>query len=286
MKLPEQMRRPRNREWLTVQQLGLILLVLAIVNAVVGYALTHPGPLSFQVFMADFYPNVSTELLSIATTVLIIDTLNQRRDARQEAEHERDALARQLGSRLPDVTARAVEEARKRGFLVDGSMQERDFQGANLEGAKLWKADFQGADFKWARMKNTNLNAASLIGCRFVQANLQTAELNSVDARGANFHEAKFYRAACNRSGFQHADFTGAHMEGAKLHNADLRGALFTRAFFDETTIMPDKQPWTAETDLRRFTDPDHPQFYTAEARYNELKENADVEEPASQNAG
>lgn len=273
MKLHKRMRGAFTGDWLTVQRLGLILVALAVINAIIGYALTHPEEVSFQAFMADFYPNVSTELLSIATTVLIIDGLNRRRDAKQEAAHEQDALARQLGSRLPDVTARAVEEARKRGFLTDGSMQERDFQGASLEEAKLWKADFQGANFKWAKLKSANLNAACLLSATFVQANLQTAELNSVDARAANFHEAKLYRAACNRSGFQHADFTGAHLEGVKLHNADLRGAIFTRAFFDETTIMPDKQPWTPTTDLARFTDPAHPQFFQAEPRYDGSRE-------------
>lgn len=31
---------------------------------------------------------------------------------------------------------------------------------------------------------------------------------------------------------------------------------------FDEATILPDGTKWTPRTDMRRFTDPNHPKFW------------------------
>ncbi len=138
-------------DWLTVNRVGLLLLTLAIVSGVGGYLHQHPEGLDLSALVADFYANVSTELTSIAVTVLIIDALNRRRDRMQHERSEREQFMRALGSSVNEVARRAAEELRARGWLTDGSLQGADLRIANLEGAKLWKADLQGANLQWAR---------------------------------------------------------------------------------------------------------------------------------------
>jgi uncharacterized protein YjbI with pentapeptide repeats len=265
-------------DWFTVQRVGLLLLILAIASAVLGYAVTHPEGFTLETVITDFYANVTSELLGIAVTVLIIDSLNRRREQRTEEQRERDDLIRQFGSRVNEAAVRASEMLRARGWLLDGTLQERDLRSANLEGAKLWKSDLQGADLQWATLNKANLNGASLIGASLVQASLIAARLNGADLRGANCTEARLYRVQARGARCADADFTGAHLENARLYDADLRGAKLSAALFDGDTVLPDGTRWTPETDLARFTDPAHPAFFDATARRHTAQADADGE--------
>lgn len=256
----------RRGDWLTVDRAGLLLLTLAILSGVSGYLHLHPGAFDLSAFAADFYANVSTELTSIAITVLIIDALNRRRDRLQHERSERDQFVRALGSSVNEVARRAAEELRARGWLTDSSLQGADLRIANLEGAKLWKADLQGANLQWAKLKGANLNGSILVGANLTQANLQAARLGGADLRGAALFEARLYRVNFNGALLCDADLRRAHLEGARLTGADLRGARLDSAFLDELTTLPDGSAWSPDIDLVRFTDPAHPQFWRPSA--------------------
>ena len=249
-------------DWITLQAVGVVLLTLAVISGVSGYRSLHPGAFDIGKFLADYYANISTELTSIAITVLLIDTLNRRRDEHLGRLRDLQQLTRQLGSGVNEVAKRAAEELRAEGWLTDGSLQETDLRVANLENAKLWKADLQGANLQWARLKSANLNGATLVGANLTQANLQTAKLGGADLRQANLMEAKLYRVNFKDARLDHADLSGAHLEGARLENADLTKANLADALLDEMTILPDGVKWSAECDMTRFTQPDHPQFW------------------------
>lgn len=251
--------RVKRGEWLTVQRVGIVLLSLALISGIIGYGIDHPEGFTLEQFIVDFYANVSTELTSIAITVLIIDTLNRRREQRLGENKEREQLTRQLGSSVNEVAKRASEELRARGWLTDGSLQETDLRIANLEEAKLWKADLQGVNLQWAKLKKANLNGSILVGANLTQANLQAARCGGADLRAANLFEAKLYRVNFNGAYLREANLSGAHLEGARLEGADLRNANFEDAHLDELTILPDGSPWSQDTDLGRFTNPDHP---------------------------
>jgi len=249
-------------DWLTINRVGLLLLTLAVISGVGGYLYQHPDGFDLGAFVSDFYANVSTELTSIAITVLIIDALNRRRDRIQGEREQRAQLIRELGSGVNEVAKHAAEELRARGWLTDGSLQEADLRVANLEAAKLWKADLQGANLQWAKLKYVNLNGAILVGANLKQANLQAAKLGGADLRGSILFEARLYRANFTRALLRDADLRGAHLEGARLDGADLRGAALDGTFLDELTTLPDGNKWSADVDLRRFTDPAHPQHW------------------------
>jgi hypothetical protein len=249
-------------DWITVQRVGLILLVLALVSGGIGYASQHPDGFDWHTFLGDFYANVSSEFASIAITVLIIDALNRRRDERSEIRREREQLIRRLGSTVNQVAKTASEDLRARGWLTDGTMQEADLRVANLEDARLWEADLQGADLQWANLKMANLNGAILVGANLRQAQMTAARLKGADLRDADLSEAKLYRVQFNGARLNNVDFSGAHLENARLNDADLRGAKLSEAFFDGDTVCPDGAGWTPDTDLTRFTDAQHPHFW------------------------
>jgi uncharacterized protein YjbI with pentapeptide repeats len=254
--------KPPNDDWLTAQRVAWLLLALALISGAAGYINQHPGGFDLTAFVGDFYANISAEFASIAITVLIIDGLNRRRDQRSAEINDREQLTRQLGSNVNEVARRAAEELRARGWLTDGSLQSCDLRVANLEDAKLWDADLQGANLQWAKLKKANLNGSGLVGANLMQANLQAARLRGSDARGANLFEARLYRVSFHDARLCDADLRGAHLEGAVFVNADLRGAALEGAVFDALTILPDGAAWSAESDLARFTDPNHPQFW------------------------
>jgi uncharacterized protein YjbI with pentapeptide repeats len=73
------------------------------------------------------------------------------------------------------------------------------------------------------------------------------------------------------------AYLSGAHCEGTQFVNADLSGVNFADVFMDELTVLPDGCNWTAETDLKQFTDEKHPHFWGPTPKPDDLTaENAE----------
>jgi len=81
-----------------------------------------------------------------------------------------------------------------------------------------------------------NLGYSPLVG-----ANLQGAMLLSANLQGANL--------------------AGANLQRTMLASANLQGARLS-----ERTRLPDGTNWTPGTDMARFTDPDHPDFWRPDA--------------------
>jgi hypothetical protein len=46
------------------------------------------------------------------------------------------------------------------------------------------------------------------------------------------------------------------------LRVGELAWANLSRPEFDQNTKLPDESHWTPNTDLRRFVDPEHPEFW------------------------
>jgi hypothetical protein len=170
----------------------------------------------------------------------------QREDEKAEdLERHEQELKRQLlfnaGSIVNSVAADAIHQLSKRGWLEgdDGLLKSEDLYGANLQNARLGRAN----------LRNTNL----------LGANLQGAFLREARLEGANLRQTKL----------QDAQLWEANLCGADLWCAELKGAVFEiemiylrQAIFDSTTILPDSSNWTPDTDMSRFTDPNHPDFW------------------------
>jgi uncharacterized protein YjbI with pentapeptide repeats len=155
--------------------------------------------------------------------------------------------------------------------LIDIDLSGADLRGLDLSGANLSKAKLRAAKLAGANLQGAHLDAAQLIeadlrGADLRGASLERAYLSGADLGGARLGGA---RLICSlwRVNLVGADLEGADLSGAELFHTDLSGANLRGIRLGETKInsqtrLPDGQTWTAASDLARFTDPTHPQFW------------------------
>jgi hypothetical protein len=96
------------------------------------------------------------------------------------------------------------------------------------------------------------------------------------EIRAHRWHKDGTLRGAYLRNtSLQNADLWGTDLVGARLHHSKLQGTFFMNADltdvdfqfseFDGTTTLPDGSKWTPDTEMRRFTDPSHPNFWRSD---------------------
>jgi len=241
---------------------AVVLLVIGLLIIVFGYRFLY-DEFSFRRLIIDLYANGGSELLSIALTVLIIETLNERRAV---AAEKRDLIL-QMGSPNKILAVEAVRLLNSRQWLQDRSLEQANFRGADLEGTNLMQAHLKRTDFGGANLRGANLVETNMYSANLWWVTLREAVLRSADLRRANLMEANLKAADLKGSNLSHANLRGANLQaadltGACLVGADLRNADLTRTNLDKA-VLPDDTTWTPDTDMRRFTDPDHPNFYT-----------------------
>lgn len=231
--------------WFTpIRILAVVLITLAAVIGFVGY-MADLGVWAFgervQTLVIAFYANASAELVSIVFTILVIDSLNERRTRDQEKRR----LILQMGSPDNGFALEAVRILGAEGWLADGS----------LHGADLWRANLAGALLERARLVRVELNDANLEGASLWGADLRGANLSNANLRGANLW----------RANLKGANLSGANIEGVHLNNANLEGAnlwsdTLDKAWFEGATL-PDgtKLPGREEGELgdSRYPAPD-----------------------------
>jgi hypothetical protein len=171
-------------------------------------------------------------------------------------EHKLEALAHVRQLRTIAVLRRLNIERSQEvlDFLRASDWLGTVFNGANLSEIDLSGADLNQADFSSANLTNADLshkpdrNATNLIATIFIDANLSGANLTGAVLASADLHGANL-----NLTELSKADLSGVSLNGAVLDGT----------IFDEETILPDGNRWTAHSDMRRFTDPEHPQFWS-----------------------
>lgn len=222
---------------------------------------TSPG------WWVSWLQNFSTEMFGAFLTFILLEIIvggrEKRRDlAREEQrekerlvvqiEQEKEHLIRRMGSKINSEAIRAVEELRAHGWLEDGSLQGAYLGGANLKGANLESANLQGAKLHLANLQNANL----------VRANLQRADLWSANLRNAIMEVTVLENTGLKHADMQRAILSAAYLQGANMSNANLHEVKFDDADFDEDTTLPDNTEWQSHTDVTRFTNPHHPDFW------------------------
>ena len=188
-----------------------------------------------------FLLSLLVQVIGIGVTVLIMDNLAERRADRRAEDARKRQLIDDAASTNNEIAKNAVHQLGRKGWLTgeDGLLKGADLEGANLQGANL---------------ENANLEAARLIG-----ANLQGANLAGTNLHWVDFWNANLEAANLSRANLHEADFWNANLQGAELGLANLQAADLRDAKFDDTTILPDGNHWSPETDLNRFTDPPRP---------------------------
>jgi uncharacterized protein YjbI with pentapeptide repeats len=169
----------------------------------------------------DLMTHFGLQMAGAVATFVLVDQILSRNEERKLLNCE---LVPRLRSRVNAVALAAVGELSQNGWLYDGSLQGAYLSGANLQGAKMRDANLQ-------------------------EALLAATNLHGVDLFRANLQGAHFWRA-----NLREANLTAANMLDAILQEANLTGAIFS-----EETVLPDGTNWKPDTDMKRFTDPKHP---------------------------
>ena len=153
-------------------------------------------------------------------------------------------------------------------------------------GAALWTGDWGGLWLNWG----TELGGAAVTYYLFervighmekLKAEKEEREAKKADLiaqMGSSVKDVAIAAAEeLRRHGWlrdgslQGAILSGANLEGAYLVMANLQGAVLIGANlqgakFDDNTTLPDDTRWTRDTDMARFTDPEHPDLWRPDA--------------------
>jgi uncharacterized protein YjbI with pentapeptide repeats len=223
-----------------------VLLIMSVSSLVGGYLCLYWTKFSWLQLARDYYANVSTELASIATTILIIDFLSERRANRERLQQ----LAREMGSGDNAFALKAAKELKAQGWLTDGSLQGIDLDAADLSSADLSHADISYAScgatsLRGAFAENVLLVNATITGAHLEEANLSNANLMGADLRWSNLTDCSL-EGACIDS----ANLEGTVLLGAKVTEEQLR-----RAKCLQNATMPDGrmyEEWSAGGDIYR----------------------------------
>lgn len=153
-----------------------------------------------RVDISELWPNIIPELLSIAITVFIIDTLYRKRSD----DELKKVLIKQLGSKNNAVASEALKELDARGWLNDGTLNGAFLISANLDGNSISGADMIGVNLSFASLIDTSWFETDLEGAFLDHANLQDATL-SMHAVGPHFAEANLKDASLSNANLRNS---------------------------------------------------------------------------------
>ncbi|MEM9953185.1 MAG: pentapeptide repeat-containing protein [Chloroflexota bacterium] len=191
---------------------------------------------------SDYWQGISTEFFGAVVTTVLLGLGVLIFEQYQDIQNRKAELILQMGSDERVWAIEAVRQLDVEGWLSDGA----------LNNAILWNADLTNADLRLADLTNANLYGVNFTNARSNNANFMNAYLDAANFTNADLDDANFTNAD-----LLFANFTNAYLDAANFMNANLR-----LADFNETIILPDGTNWTPDTDMARFTDPTHPNFW------------------------
>jgi uncharacterized protein YjbI with pentapeptide repeats len=144
----------------------------------------------------------------------------------------------------------SVAELKKRYALGEKNFEGAELQGANLScsnfvGINLAYANLKDADLSYCDLRRAYLKRTELVGAKLIRVNLdeafmERANLNQSDLSKATLDRAQMYRATLasaqmnnsylNRAMLKGAYLKGTYLNGAYLNEANLEGAYLCQA--------------------------------------------------------
>jgi len=203
---------------------GFIILLLALV-------ILRMVKLERRVFLKD----LSTELVSIAITILALGTLTQWQNIQEK--HQNLLIRNIREGSTSSVTQRSLSTLREQGWLYDGTLWGADLVSAKLSRAQLWESNLTGAYLTNADMLDATLRDSQLIGTQLDEAILTNASLSGADLSHASLRYAALEYTVLIFSVLRETDLEGANLTGARLYEADLSGANLSRAILVDTDL-------------------------------------------------
>jgi cbb3-type cytochrome oxidase subunit 3 len=221
----------------------LVLMLLALIGTIwLVLSLTGKGIYAYAAFLSSPSPRQRQSIMAVILLLAGVGTL--------------------AGNPRISRYAKAQAQAILRSHLDSGDLRKFDLQNLNLSGIDLAGADLYGA----------NLSEACLIGANLYNANLENARLTGACLDDANLADANLKKADLHSASLQNAILDDAFFWETNLTEADLRNASHPGRGPD-LTILPDGTRTgiaggppnyiLINTHFFRFTDPDHPKFWT-----------------------
>ena len=166
-----------------------------IALVLIGFGVFIPGINSlinsFPAFQT-LFSDIRGELIGIGIGVILIN--NAAEVMQYQDEQKRKAISK-LESPDNSIAKEAFENARKEGWLYDGTISGYSYQGANWGGLDLSGAKLSSTDLNKVNLKNTLLVDADLSGSSLKYADLGGTTLWNTDLRGADLSQANFHGA-------------------------------------------------------------------------------------------
>ncbi len=205
----------------------------------------------------NFWQGISTELFGAVITTIGFGIILLVFQQYQSIATDKADLILQMGSPNNAFAVEAVRVAGQKGWLFDGTLHEADLIGANLEGVDLIGAHLQGAT-----LFEINLQGADIAEVHMDGADLRFANLQDTFAVFAIFVATDLRQTNLQNADLGEAILLGANLQSANLDNANLDGA-----------SLPDGTKGSEDTDMERFTDPNHPDFETTLDAINTIRD-------------
>lgn len=175
----------------------------------------------------------------------IVDKLSKEQEKQNEIQQQQIETARykerlraQLASPVLHRKAEAVHELKnikKWGFgedrtlhnvdLVQAELQQLDFSGINLVGARMREINGSEMTLTEANLSESDLSNALLVKATMDRANLTSAILQGTDCSGASFIRANLINTDLENANLTNTDLLRANFKGANVKNANLSGA-------------------------------------------------------------
>ncbi len=140
-----------------------------------------------------------------------------------------------------DETNGAASEPRKTEVAPRTDIQAiltvlgRRHRGKKLERGRL---DLSSCDLRGAKLPETHLEGANLIGAHLERADLTTANLEGAWLQEAHLERAQLWFANIERAYLKSAHLEGAYFDGANLEGADLTTAHLEGAWLQEVNLQ------------------------------------------------
>lgn len=158
----------------------------------------------------------------------------------------------------------------------------------NFGNAQLWESSFEGAylelsffndvmavnaNFQRTILEYANMTNSNFIDCDFRYSNATCADFSRSQLENANMKNSILIGANFKQTTLRHANLSGADLTYANLENVN-----WFNANGGNPTILPDGLIWTANTDMEKFTNPQHPDFNSTLEKINVIRSEAGID--------
>jgi len=116
-----------------------------------------------------------------------------------------------------------------------------NLEGANLQGAQLFRACLDGANLKEANLTYANLDKADIHDANLIGTDLADASLRECYMTHSSAQFANFYKADLTKASVSHTNLSYAKFAKANLTQTGMWGAIFTNALLYKTILTSAK---------------------------------------------